>query len=134
VNGDNQTALDYFDAHVWCTGAGAPGGAGHAVIAWTNPGGNDVDLQLPSDLAVSSVVVFTMTNEPDTSTFDSMSSDQVYLNGALLTVDIETGLLPSYPIVGKNQPASESFVATAYSYGFVVFYQASPDACSVSKK
>ena len=62
-----------------------------------------------------------------------LQSGQVYLNGALLSVDPSTGLLPQRPIPGGAcagfSAASASVTMAAYTYGFYTF-SGTPAACA----
>ena len=59
---------------------------------------------------------------------DTLFSDDTYLNGVLLGVGEEDGLLPVYPLPGVAKPAGSEIVVPPYSYGFIVVEGAFP-AC-----
>ncbi len=64
---------------------------------------------------------------------DTMQSGNVFLNGALLSVDPATGLLPQRPIPGVPCASPAGGLAIpAYTYGFYAFSGAgaSPAACA----
>ncbi len=54
--------------------------------------------------------------------------DAVYLNGELLTVDADTGMLPQRPIPGVACPSVP--VMPAYSYGFFHFSGVALPVCA----
>jgi hypothetical protein len=59
----------------------------------------------------------------------SVQADAVYLNGALLSVDPSTGMLPQNPLPGRSVSDGSPLVAPGYSYGFVVLNAAAAAAC-----
>ena len=131
--------MDSFDVHAWCARGYAPGAVS---VAWTNLGGSDVALSLGAGFDGQTRIEYTLTSSADgyaqaepsrvahAAPPPSVQGDAIFLNGVLMTVDSETGLLPAYPIPGKSVPGgSGSLLAPAYAYGFVVFPSAAALAC-----
>ena len=105
---DGPTAqTDYFDAHVWCASAAAPGGRGGVVLAWVNLAPGDASLALTPDLAAAPAVVFTLTATSTGTTLADLQLDTSYLNGELLTVG-DDGMLPVYPLPGQSVPPANT--------------------------
>jgi hypothetical protein len=120
--------LEAVEAHAWCAAARAPYGAGAAVLAWTNQGASDVPLQLPALFSAGKATLFTLTATPRGTGEGDLQSDDVFLNGARMTVDAG-GNLPAFPIAGKEVPAGTPMVARAFSLGFIAF-EAPVAACA----
>ena len=120
---------------MWCA-RGVPGGV---AAAWTNLGGDDVYLSLGGLLDGQARVEYTLTSTaaPGAHTAggpppSSLQDDAAFLNGALLTVDPTTGLLPEYPIPGRavQRGSGAPLLTPAYAYGFAVYPDANVPACA----
>lgn len=90
---------------MWCASELAPGGTGGVVLAWVNLSPEDAPLSLPTDLAAAEAVEFTLTATAAGTTLADLQLDTSYLNGALLSVG-DDGMLPQYPLPGKDVPPS----------------------------
>ena len=123
-------------AHAFC--ASTRMAAGSVTIAWLNYGASDVSFSLngvTGDGGIEYVVTSTAAAFTDFATRraagtltvgaprvhgaappDSLTADETYLNGVLMTVDAN-GLLPEYPLPGKAVSGNE-ITAPPYSFGF----------------
>ena len=117
-----------FDGSFWCASARSPYGVGSVVLAWTNSGTQPITLTLPADLAAVASTRFVLAATADgTTPVASLTSDDMYLNGNLLTVTAE-GSLPEYPLPGVESPPRTPVIAPARTYGFIAFSATVP-AC-----
>ena len=66
------------------------------------------------------------------STYDTLQVDDVFLNGAAMRVDPDTGMLPQYPIPGAPCTAN-AVTLPPYAYGFLVFGNVDVPACQQSQ-
>jgi heparanase 1 len=122
---------DYLSASVWCAAPGAPygSGAGSTVLAWTNSAPTPATVALPPQLAAASSTSFLLTGAPTPQgAFAELQSDDMYLNGALLSVAGDGSLL-NYPYVGLQAQPAAQVEAPPFSYGFLVFDSTDVPAC-----
>jgi len=99
--------IDNIDPHVWCGTK-----KGTAVFVYSNGHPTDVHLTSVNGLSLTPRTEYFLTST-------NMTSDEIYLNGKLMTVD-KNAMLPAYPIPGMVATTTP-LVLPRSSYGFVVF-------------
>jgi hypothetical protein len=132
--------------YVWSS-TGGPEGLGGVTMIFTNPTGNDFTVTLNGATGLHIDFIMTSTSAAYFNHIDrvksgkllrdevlappeTLAADEVYLNGALMSVDAN-GNLPSYPISG--QESNNPITLPPYSYGFITFPNIQVSGCSVSK-
>lgn len=80
-------------------------------------------------LTITGTGKLNLTATPSGTPYESLNSDDVYINGDTKLVVNDDGLLPAYPIAGQAAAAGTSVVLPSLSYGFVAF-SASVAACA----
>jgi len=106
LSGDGGEIAD-IEPHVWCGSK-----KGSVVFVYSNAHGSDVHLTSVSGLMLTPRTEYFLTAP-------SMTADEIYLNGKLMTVG-NNALLPEYPIPGSVSTTTP-IVLPGSSYGFVVF-------------
>ena len=125
-------------AHVWCTGPAAGAAAGAVTVAYVNANAEAAALSVPTLPSLTPRVEYFLTATAS-GLFQSHNgkplpkelwADEVYLNGALMSVDAN-GVLPAFPIPGHNVPSGSATPLSlpGLSYGFIVFPDARAQAC-----
>jgi hypothetical protein len=112
------------DVHAWC---GRVGG-GIVIMSYFNLLPHSINISLPTSATSNRRNEYIMTataNSVFSSSFNKHSfppelyQNNVYLNGALLTVNAD-GSIPNWPIPGKAVPSSSLPInVPAFSYGFI---------------
>jgi len=99
--------IDDLEAHVWCGTK-----KGSAVFVYSNGHGSNIHLTSVSGLMLTPRTEYILTAP-------SLTADEIYLNGKLMTVG-KDAMLPEYPISGSVSTTTP-LVLPSMSYGFVVF-------------
>jgi len=142
--GDSQ-AVPETTIHAFCTSSNDSVAAGSVTIAYVVGWQNCITLSVPSLTSMAPRVEYILTSTASEHTLryentaqrdkpyavpESLYSDTIYLNGALMQVNAE-GLLPQFPVPGNtvNGPNPPPLILPAYSYGYIVFPAAKVAAC-----
>jgi hypothetical protein len=114
ASGD-ASLLEGIDLHAWCSSPRSPAGTGGLTLTYVNFSPKDIAVALPDPLASASGTLYSLTATAQGTSLQSLQSDDMYLNGNLLTVDAE-GRLPSFPLPGVPFSGGGKLTAPGFSY------------------